>query len=231
MPDTPTSPHTARYRDPDPAGRLHSEVFFRNSPPVIAALSPWLSGRSGRVLEIGAGTGQHAAAFSLAFPATEWWPSDPDPLHLTSIAAWQTALGTPRREPLALDAATVWAATPELRSICPLTAIVAMNVIHIAPLSVLKGIVAGAAQSLEPCGLLVLYGPFFVHGDPISAGNRTFDARLREENPEWGLRDIAEVEILGRKHGLEFAALSAMPANNRLLILRQPANSQERLGV
>jgi len=54
----------ARYRgdgQPTPGdARLFAPTFLRNSPPMIARLTPWLADRTGPVLEIGAGTGQHA---------------------------------------------------------------------------------------------------------------------------------------------------------------------------
>ncbi len=224
MSGVPTSPPVPRYREPDPGGRLHSDVFPRNSPPILVALAPWLAGRTGPVVEVGAGTGQHAAACALAFPSLDWWPTDPDPLHRRSIAAWQAALGARCTEPVALDAADDWPDLPSVRRLGPLAAVVAMNVIHISPPAVMRGIVAGAGRSLELDGLLIFYGPFLVHGDPVGTGNIAFDRRLREEDAGWGLRDVAEVEELGRAAGLAFAALIAMPANNRLLILRRESD-------
>jgi Protein of unknown function (DUF938) len=35
--------------------------------------------RSGTILEIGSGTGQHVIAFAAAHPEVSWQPSDPDP--------------------------------------------------------------------------------------------------------------------------------------------------------
>jgi len=84
-----------------------------------------------------------------------------------------------------------------------------------------RGIVAGAGKALARGGILIFYGPFKVGGEHIGAGNATFDAGLRAENPDWGLRDTDEIAALGAKAGLEFAALQAMPANNRLLVLRR----------
>lgn len=225
MGTAPTSRHIARYHagnaDGAADGRLHSPVFARNSPPIIAALAPWLSERTGAALEIGSGTGQHAGAFALAFPGLDWWPSDPDPGHRASIAAWRASLRLPARAALDLDAAADWPLLPAVAVLGPLAAILALNVIHIAPVAVARGIVAGAGQALSPGGVLVFYGPFKEHGRHIGDGNAAFDAGLRAENPDWGLRDIAEIGTLAAKAGLGFAALQAMPANNRLLVLRK----------
>ena len=222
----PTSTHVAAYNAGNAPvaadGRLFSHVFDRNCPPIIAALTPWLAARSGTVLEIGSGTGQHAGACALAFGGLTWQASDREPDHRASIVAWAAHLRLSSPPPLALDAATDWAARPDVAALGPLSAVVSMNVIHIAPFAVAEGIVAGAARALAPGGLLIFYGPFKVNGAHISEGNAAFDAGLRAENPEWGLRDTARIESLAVAAGLEFAALQAMPANNRLFVLRKP---------
>lgn len=222
----PTSAYLARYRGDgvvEPKdGRLHAPTFSRIGPPVLAALAHWLSSASGAVLEIGAGTGQHAAAFSLAFERLDWWPSDPDAIHRASILAWQKALRLPKRAPLALDAASDWAADADIAGLVPLTAVISMNVIHIAPFAVTEGIVAGAGRTLGAGGLLIFYGPFRENGEHTGDGNVAFDAGLRGENAAWGVRDTGEISALARQAGLNFAALIAMPTNNRLLIFRRP---------
>jgi SAM-dependent methyltransferase len=225
MAAAPTTPHTARYRGrvrDDPAdARLHSPVFLRNSPPLLVTLAPWFAGRAGPVLEIGSGTGQHAAAFRLGFPGLDWIASDPDAGHRASVAAWAAEAGLPERPVLDIDAATDWAGAPEVAALGPLAAIVSMNVIHIAPIAVTEGIVRGAGRALAPQGLLVFYGPFRENGVHTGEGNRRFDEGLRAENPEWGVRDVADIADMAKAAGLFPAALIAMPANNRLLIFRR----------
>jgi SAM-dependent methyltransferase len=225
MAAAPTTPHTARYRgrvSDDPAdARLHSPVFLRNSAPLLVTLAPWFAGRAGPALEIGAGTGQHAAAFRLGFPGLDWIASDPDPSHRASVAAWATEAGLPERPVLDIDAATDWAGSAEVAALGPLTAVVSMNVIHIAPIAVTEGIVRGAGRALAPEGLLVFYGPFRENGVHTGEGNRRFDEGLRAENREWGVRDVADISDMAKAAGLSPAALIAMPANNRLLIFRR----------
>lgn len=217
--------HSARYRArvSDDAGdlRLASPVFHLNAPPLIAGLAPWFGSRGGRVLEIGAGTGQHTAAFRLAFPSLDWTASDPDAAHRASIQAWAAHHGLPAEPPLDIDAATDWAARADVRRLGPLAAVISLNVIHIAPVEVCQGIVTGAAAALAPGGLLIFYGPFRENGAHTGAGNRRFDDGLKAENPEWGVRDAGDIRSLAEDAGLSFAALVAMPSDNRLLILRR----------
>lgn len=226
MAGTPGSPHTSRYRPgvhgDSPDGRLRSPVFDRNCPPIIAELARWLTGRTGPVLEIGAGTGQHATAFSLAFPDLDWWPSDPDPDHRRSIAAWAAELRAPGLGPLDVDAASDWARQPDVKALGPLNAVVSLNVIHIAPIDVARGIVRGASTCLGRDGLLMFYGPFRIGGTHTGPGNLAFDAGLRAEDPEWGVRDVDDISAMAEKAGLRRAALVPMPSDNRFLIFRKP---------
>src|SRR4029077_3772751 len=77
-----------------------------------------------------------------------------------------------------------------------LLAVVGANVIHIAPWRVAEGLFAGAARYLRADGRLFLYGPFKRDGKHTALSNAVFDTSLRERDPEWGVRDIADVERL-----------------------------------
>jgi SAM-dependent methyltransferase len=219
------SQHVARYRPGEveaaPDGRLFSPVFLRTNPPITAALARIFGDADGAVIEIGSGTGQHAAAMTLAFPALSWIPSDPDPLHRVSIRAWAAEYRVEAPEALDLDASTDWSGAARQAAGGPIRAVVSMNVIHIAPWAVAQGIVAGAARVLAPCGWLIFYGPFREDGAHTGDGNRAFDARLRADNPDWGVRDVAEVAAIAEPASLILDQVLAMPANNRLVVFRK----------
>ena len=70
-------------------GRLDAPAFHRNHAAIWSVLSRFLLGRSGDVLEIGSGTGQHAVQFAAQSPTITWWPSDPLISQLRSIDAWR----------------------------------------------------------------------------------------------------------------------------------------------
>jgi SAM-dependent methyltransferase len=197
-------------------GRLVSPSAERNRRPILAALGPLLDGRAGTVLEVGSGTGQHAAALAAAFPALDWQPSDPVEANRESIRAWTEAAALSNlRAPICLDAAEPW---PGLAS---LAAVLAINVIHIAPWSVAKGILRGAAAALAPGAPLIFYGPFSVGGRHIGEGNARFDAALRAENPAWGVRDLDDLSAAAAADGLGGPEVREMPANNRLVSYRR----------
>jgi len=54
-------------------------------------------------------------------------------------------------------------------------------------------------------------------GKHTAPSNAAFDATLRAENPQWGVRDIDDLSVLADGAGLSLAGISEMPANNLTL--------------
>ena len=177
-------------------------------------------GKSGDVVEAGSGTGQHVVHFATRTPDITWWPSDLNERHLKSIEAWRTHAGLPNiRPPLQIDL-TDPAWCPEMHDgsgPTELLAVFCANVIHIAPWRVAEGLFAGAARYLRSDGRLFLYGPFKREGKHTALSNAVFDTSLREQDPEWGVRDIADLEKLAEAGGLALIETAQMPANNLIL--------------
>jgi SAM-dependent methyltransferase len=199
-----------------PDGALRSPAASRNAAPILDVLRAHLPAH-GRVLEIAAGSGQHALAFSAALPGLDWTPSDPSPDARASIAAWRAVEGAPNlAEPLALDCLnpTTW---PEGR----FKALVCINMVHISPWAATEGLMAMARRVLAPMGLLYLYGPYREAGVETAPSNEAFDADLKTRDPAWGLRDVADVAALAKSHGLALTLRKTMPANNLSLLFRR----------
>ena len=78
-----------------------------------------------------------------------------------------------------------------------LLAVFCANVIHIAPWRVAEGLFAGAARYLGADGRLFLYGPFKRDGKHTALSNAVFDTSLRHRDPEWGVREIEDLETGG----------------------------------
>ena len=186
----------------------------RNGEPIRAVLAQHLPAR-GSVLEIAAGSGEHAVYFAGAFPALTWQPTDPDPDALASITAWCDEADLPNlRAPLQLDVtAAAW-------PVASADAIVCINMIHIAPWSAALGLFAGAARTLPAGGLLYLYGPYRVGGVFTAPSNADFDRSLRARDPSWGVRELADVTAAAAA-GFTLRATVAMPANNHSLVFRR----------
>ena len=202
-------------------GRLDAPAFHRNHESLWVALEKHLPACVGDVVEVGSGTGQHVVHFARHTPDLVWWPSDLNESHLKSIAAWRKHAGLANiRDVQRIDLADPgWvAAFQAAGGPASLSAIFCANVIHIAPWSVAEGLFAGAGRLLSPDGLLVLYGPFKRDGKHTAVSNAVFDTSLREGNPQWGVRDIADVAALAARHGLALRETVEMPANNMILV-------------
>lgn len=208
---------------PAPDERRYAPATQRNRAPILEILSRVLPD-SGRVLEIASGTGEHAAWFAPRLQPRIWQPSDPDAEMRASIAAHAAHAGAPNlRPPLALDVtAPDWPqAVAAISDDPPLQAILAINMIHIAPWGAAEGLMAGAEHLLPAGGTLFLYGPFSIGGKHTAPSNEAFDRMLRAQNPAWGVRDREAVTTIATTHGFALREQVDMPANNLSLIFER----------
>jgi SAM-dependent methyltransferase len=187
----------------------------RNRDPILDVLQRILPSK-GLVLEVASGSGEHAAYFAAKLPALIWQPTDPDPEAIASTAAHRSDANLPNLLlPLHLDVtANPW---PVARA----DAVICCNMIHISPWASTEGLLAGAARTLPPDGLLFLYGPFKIGGEHTAPSNHDFDLDLRARNPAWGIRDLGDVVALAERHSFKLAETVPMPANNLSVILRR----------
>jgi len=197
--------------------RQHWPAAERNREPILAVLRRVLPAH-GCVLEIASGSGQHAAYFSRALPGLQWQPSEAKLELLASIAAWSEE-GGDMLSPLALDVLDELWPLP----LASYDAIYNANMIHIAPIEVCHALLRGVAKHLRAGAPFVLYGPFRLGGNHTAPSNADFDARLREQDPRWGVRDADEVCELAAQHGLAFVERVSMPANNQILVFQRRA--------
>jgi SAM-dependent methyltransferase len=198
---------------PDP--RQCRPHVARNRDPILDVLRRILPSK-GLVLEVASGSGEHAAYFAAKLPALMWQPTDPDPEAVASTAAHRSDANLPNLlPPLHLDVtANPW---PVARA----DAVICCNMIHISPWASTEGLLAGAARTLPPGGLLYLYGPYKIGGEHTAPSNRDFDLDLRARNPEWGIRDLGDVTALAERHGFKPAETVQMPTNNLSVIFRR----------
>jgi SAM-dependent methyltransferase len=219
--ETPPNPVALENRDRTGDGRHFSPSAARNSGPIREVLERVLP-RSGTALEIGSGTGEHVVCFAKALPGLLWQPSDPDPASRASIAAWIAAEGIANvRAPVAID---VRKAAWGVEDAAPFTAIISLNMIHIAPWQAALGLLAGAGRMLRPDGILYLYGPFMRSGAHTTPSNAAFDADLKRRDPGWGVHDIDDLVREAAPHGLELREVIEMPANNLSLVFVRTAD-------
>lgn len=197
--------------------KQHAPATLRNREPIAQVLARELP-PAGTVLEIAAGTGEHAVFFAAAFPALTWQPTDPSAEALASIAAYREDYpGTNLLAPLMLDAAL-----PEAWPVAEAAAILCINMVHISPWDATLGLFRGAAQILgKGAAPLIFYGPFLEQGVATAPSNLEFDASLKARDPRWGLRDAEQLDALAAAQGMARTARHALPANNIMLVYRR----------
>lgn len=185
--------------------RPYSKACERNREPILAVLTRVFADRR-RVLEIGSGTGQHAAYFARALSHLEWQASDVAE-HLSGIRMWGV-------EPIELDVDQPWPAVDA-------DAAFSANTAHIMSWAQVQRMFEQLGRLLPAGGLFALYGPFHYGGAPTSDGNAHFDAMLRARDAESGVRNFEDICSLAQRCGLALLEDNAMPANNRLLVFRK----------
>ena len=190
----------------------YCEACERNREPILAVLKRVFA-NSRQVLEIGSGTGQHAAYFAPALPHLVWQPSDVAE-HLPGIRMWTAECAAPNlRAPIELDVDKPF---PRVNA----DAAYAANVCHIMSWPQVERMFDGVGRVLLPDGVFALYGPFQYGGRPTSESNARFDAMLRARDPASGLRDVDDLVALARRCSLALEEDNPMPANNRTLVWR-----------
>ncbi len=133
-------------------GRLYAPAALRNRAALRSLLRGLLP-KTGTVLEIASGTGEHAVFFAEAFPGVEFLTSDTDLAARASIAAWIAETGLANiAQPLNLDPAKDW-------NILPVDAVLCINLLHLAP-HVTDAFLGHAASVLSAGGFVLAYGPF-----------------------------------------------------------------------
>lgn len=192
--------------------RLVSPSSERNCIPIGEHLTQILP-KNAHVLEIAAGTGQHAHHMCSLRSDIIWQPTDIDPVSLLSQAAY--ALDFPKRiqTPIELNVTEErwWSGFTKVN------AIFCANMIHIAPWSAAQGLAEGAGALLAAGGKMCVYGPFMFEAGTAES-NLQFDANLKARNPEWGVRSLESVKHIFADQGLNLEAIIEMPRNNSLLI-------------
>ena len=190
-----------------------SQACENNKQPILDGLLALLD-QPGDLLEIGSGTGQHAAFLPAHLPHVRWQPSDlPD--NLPGILRWlEESPASNVLQPQVLDVNGQW---PRRSFRYLFTA----NTFHIMSETSVCRCIEQGASILQDGGLFVVYGPMKRYGEPTSDSNRQFDIWLRDRDPRSGLRDLEWVDQQMQRHGLTLAREQTMPANNLLLAWRK----------
>jgi hypothetical protein len=194
--------------------RRYAPATLRNRDFILDVLRDVLP-RTGVILEIASGSGEHVVHFARNLPSLVFQPSDPDQDALLS-AAWTNATGvTNVRAPIALDASNpVW-------PIASADGIICINMVHISLWGATIGLMKGAAAILPSKSALYLSGPYKREGFEMAPSNQAFDRSLRDRNPNWGLRDLEALAATAQTLGFSGPVITEMPANTMSVVFRR----------
>ncbi|CAH9018372.1 class I SAM-dependent methyltransferase [Candidatus Nitrosacidococcus sp. I8] len=193
--------------------KYFSQACENNKQPILERLKVIFKD-TGEVLEIGSGTGQHAAYFSRQLPYLTWQPSEKD---IESVAILKENLSTLESStnlynPIILNVAqNPW-------SVSTIEGIFSANTLHICAWEEVQSFFQRVGEILKPNGMICIYGPFRYHNTYTSVSNEQFDTWLKSRNPKQGIRDFEAVNKLAQIAGLSLQQDYAMPANNQLLV-------------
>lgn len=196
-------------------GKLpYSQACENNKRPILSVLQRHLR-KYHSLLEVGAGTGQHAEFFATKFPKLSWQTSDIDSsLPLLRLRIARSGL----LDPIALD-------IDESDWDCGrFDTIFTSNVLHIVGTRSVENFFRRLGTHLNPGGLLLVYGPFRYCDAYTSDSNAQFDRWLKRRDPVSGIRNFEWVDSLAQDAGLSLLEDNAMPANNQLLVWQMVKN-------
>ena len=188
-----------------------SESCVQNQQPILEVLLPLLKDKE-RLLEIGSGTGQHAAFFAKYIPHLVWQTSDQDIYH-EGIKLWLDEANMENtRLPLSLNVSSdQWPVTT-------FDTIFSANAVHIMSWENVVDYFKHACPILESKGYFILYGPFNYNGEYTSESNARFDQWLKNNDPKSCIKDFEKINELAESGGMKLIDDIAMPANNRILV-------------
>ena len=195
---------------PFPAPAPFSQASENNKFPILDVLKHHLNNRRS-LLEIGGGTGQHAAFFARQFPEIIWQSSD---IH-SNVKTLNLRVASAKLRNLPL--ATSLDVNEETWKYGFYDAIFSANCLHIISEDSVINFFKGTSKHINDGGVLLVYGPFKYRGKFTTESNAGFDRWLKARDPNSGIRDFEWTNELAEEVGFSLVEDNAMPANNQLL--------------
>lgn len=189
--------------------RAYSIACDRNRGPIFSILKKILPD-TGRVLEVGSGSGQHISYFSSKLPNLDWLPSDL-PQCLPDIRGWCEDSNENCLPPVALDLLSDDIEFPNV------SAVICINVVHIVSWVGVQNLFSAVSKCLNSGGVFYLYGPYRYSDKDLEPTNEEFDSWLKMRDAESGIRDFNAINELALSCNLRLDGDFEMPANNRSL--------------
>jgi hypothetical protein len=203
--------------DPHPLSPYVAWAGNRNRDPILSVFQE-IFPKSGEVLELASGAGNHVNYFAPHFPGLKFQPSDYNDEVFDTIKKKRAEAGNKNvSDPIKIDltASDTWpCASDRLYD-----AIFVVNLFQVAPVSICDGIAQVAERVLTKEGFVAIYGPFRVDGKYTTESNAAFDQEiLAPKIAEWGLKDVRDLERAAKVHNIGLKKIMEMPANNFILL-------------
>ncbi|MGO9235312.1 MAG: DUF938 domain-containing protein [Methylocella sp.] len=189
----------------------------RNRDPILHVFKE-IFPQSGNVLELASGAGNHINHFAPHFPKLQFQPSDYNVEVFETIKQKRADHKNVNvDDPIKIDL-TAPASWPDPKDRL-YDVIFVVNLFQVAPVAIADGIAQVAARVLTKDGFVAIYGPFKVDGKYTTQSNEAFDKEiLAPKVPEWGLKDVKDLERSANAHGIALKKILDMPANNFILV-------------
>ena len=205
--------------DPHPLSEYVAWAGNRNREPILGVMKDKMPKDPERILEMASGSGMHINHFAPHFEHLHFHPSDKDIKVFDNIKKLSADLENNNiADPVHLDLTDpqTWFNPGPEKSFA---AIFCINIFQVAPISIANGMMKCAAHLLKDDGFLLIYGPFQIEGQFSTDSNKTFHETLSSVGePEWGLKDIADLKEAAANNGLVLKERIDMPSNNFSLI-------------
>ncbi len=216
-----SSAHVAPPQQPvSKATQASAASCSRNQEFIGSVLDLYLK-EAKNVLEIGSGTGHHACFFGPKFPHLTWQTSDRTEYH-DAIHETISQANAPSNvlRPIRIDIETDPIEQDKY------DVLFSSNTLHCMSMENAENLIQKAGVS--GVQLLIFYGPFnliegqFANPFNNGEGNAKFDAKLKAENPSYGIKDMKQIQDLCSKAGFAFVQEHYhTQANNFALVFRR----------
>lgn len=209
---------------------LRNPAGERNKQPILEVLQKYINPQlDSTLLEISSGVGLHASFFAEHFPKTTFQPSEFERGMFNSINAYINHYKASNvLEPIFIDISKelhAWESNFQEKKFAEcqnsFDYMLNINMMHISPFICSEGLFANSSRLLKKGGLLFTYGPYACDGVLEPESNVSFDQSLRERDPSWGIRDIANLKKIAAKNSIELLATFNLPSNNKCLVWKK----------
>lgn len=185
----------------------------KNSAPILEVLKDYLPGHHA-LLEVGAGTGQHAVFMAPHFKELTWTLADLQDRH-EGIQMWLKDF--PRAN---VEGPVEYEVGKDPLPEGDFDVVFTANTLHIMPWSLCLQLFDDLSV-LKNDSLFIVYGAFNYEGKYTSESNENFDKWIKGKFPGGGIRDFEKIEEELRSRRFSLVKDHEMPANNRMLIFQK----------